>query len=70
MEQKKKKYLTSFFFFILYTERGLREMRDKGVFRLFLASTGFILPEIPQQTLFKKYTINRGKGEINLLARI
>jgi hypothetical protein len=57
-----KKYLTSCFFFILYTERGLREMRDRGDFRLFLVSIGLILSEIFQQTLLQKYNYYRGEG--------
>jgi hypothetical protein len=46
-------------------------MQHKGVFCLFLASTGFILPEIPHQTYLQKYNyFQLGKGVINLLARI
>jgi hypothetical protein len=71
MEQQEKKYLTSCFFFILYTERGLREMRDRGDFRLFLVSIGLILSEVPYQTYLQKYNyFQLAKGVINLLARI
>jgi hypothetical protein len=46
-------------------------MQHKRVFCLFLASTGFILPEIPYQTYLQKYNyFQRAKGVISLLARI